>query len=388
MKKNIVILGSTGSIGSETLKIIKKYKKHFRIKLLSTNSNIKLVYQQAKLFNVKNIIVNDLDSYNKAKKLYKKSGIKFYNNFQIMHKFFKKKEIFYTMISIVGLVGLYPTLRMIKFSQNIAIANKEALICGWNLIKIKLDKDKTNFIPIDSEHFSIFSLLKNNTINNIEKIFITASGGPFLKYNKSKLLKANLYQALSHPNWVMGEKISIDSSTMMNKLFEVIEAKKIFNVPYKKIKILIHPKSYVHAIIKYNDGTTKLLLHEPDMRIPIHNSIFLKETKFIKSNSLNFKILNNLDFQTVDLKKFPLIGILEKLPKNDTLYETALVVINDYYVSSFLEKKITYIELVKKIKFQAENKIFTKFMRSKPKTIKDIYKTINYVNEKLNILGI
>ena len=274
MKKKIVILGSTGSIGRTTINIIKKDLKNFKIELLSTNKNIHKVFNQARQFKVKNIIVNDYQSYIKAKKKYKKYKIKFHNSFFVIDKLFKKKEIFYTMISVVGIDGLDPTIRSIKFSKNIAITNKESLICGWNLISKELKKYKTNFIPVDSEHFSIFSLIKNYHHTDIEKIYITASGGPFLNFSYSRILKAKLNDALNHPNWNMGKKISIDSSTMMNKLFEVIEAKKIFNITYSKIKILVHPKSYIHALVKFKSGITKILLHEPDMKIPIHNSIY------------------------------------------------------------------------------------------------------------------
>ena len=183
------------------------------------------------------------------------------------------------MVSIMGLDGLEPILKLIKYTQNIAIVNKEPLICGWDLIKKELKKYKTNFIPVDSEHFSIFELLKNSRNDVVEKIFITASGGPFLNFTKSRLSNVTIKDALNHPNWKMGKKISIDSATMMNKVFEVIEAKNIFNLDYNKISILIHPKSYIHAIIKFNNGQIKILAHEPNMKIPIHNSLYLKDVK-------------------------------------------------------------------------------------------------------------
>ena len=290
IKKKIVILGSTGSIGKNTINIIKKDKKNFDIKLLSTNKNISEVIKQAKEFRVKNIIISDYIKFNQAKKKYKKLDIHFHNSFSSIDKLFKKKEIFYSMVSIIGLNGLDPSIRLIKYCQNIAIINKESLICGWNLISNELKKNKTNFFPLDSEHFSLFSLLGKNSVKKIDKIFITASGGPFLNYNYSKLKKVKINEALNHPNWKMGKKISIDSSTMMNKLFEVIEAKKIFNIPYKKIKILIHPKSYVHALIKFNNGITKILIHEPSMKIPIHNSLYYFDDKELKTKQINFKI--------------------------------------------------------------------------------------------------
>ena len=157
------------------------------------------------------------------------------------------------MISIIGIDGLNPSLQLIKYSKNIAIVNKESIICGWNLIRKKLKKFKTNFIPIDSEHFSIYSLIQKNNDDLIDKVFITASGGPFLNSSTKRLKNIQKQDALNHPNWKMGKKISIDSSTMMNKVFEVIEAKKLFNLKYKDILILTHPKSYVHAIVKFTN---------------------------------------------------------------------------------------------------------------------------------------
>ena len=384
MRKKIAILGSTGSIGVETLKLIKKNKIEFDIRLLSTNTNVKKVYNQAKDFNVKDVIVTDLNSFKKAKYIYRDSNIKFYNSFSSIEKLFKKKELFYTMISIVGLDGLEPSLRLIKYSKNIAIINKESLICGWNLIYKNLKKHKTFFFPLDSEHFSIFSLMKNSSYRNLEKVIITASGGPFLDYNKIKFSKIKLSDALKHPNWHMGKKISIDSATMMNKLFEVIEAKKIFKLSYDIIDILIHPKSYVHSILKFNNGLTKILIHEPKMKIPIHNSLYYNEYKTIKSKKLDLKILNNLNFQSIDYKKFPLLKLIKKIPIKDSLFETVLVCVNDFFVEKFLQEKITYKELINNIYYFCNHKTFLKFKRISPTNIKDIYKTRNFVYEMLN----
>tara|TARA_Y100000996_G_scaffold411230_1_gene394987 strand:+ start:3087 stop:4253 length:1167 start_codon:yes stop_codon:yes gene_type:complete len=388
MKKKIAILGSTGSIGRNTIEVIKKDKKNFDIILLSTNKNVSLLIKQAKIFKVKNLIINDFKKYIEAKKKYKNSKFKFHNSFLVLDKLFKKKEIYYSMISLVGLDGLAPSLKLIKFSKNIAIVNKEAIICGWNLIKKALKKYNTHFIPIDSEHFSIFSIIDRNNNRNINKIYITASGGPFLNYTNSKLSTVTIKDALKHPNWSMGKKISIDSSTMMNKVFEVIEAKNIFNLDYNKIKILIHPKSYVHAIVKFNNGLTKMLIHDPSMKIPIHNSIYQNNEKEINSKKLELNILNDLKFKSIDTKKFPLVKILKNLPNNNSLYETALITINDYFVSKFLGNRIKFKELIKLIYEYSNNKNFTKLKRMPVKNIKDIVKIRDYVSLKLDTLGI
>ena len=184
--------------------------------------------------------------------------------------------------------------------------------------------------------------------NNIKKIYITASGGPFFVL-KNKRIKKTPKLATNHPNWNMGKKISTDSATLMNKVFEVIEAKNIFNSSYDKISILIHPKSYIHAIIKFKNGLIKFLIHEPDMKIPIYNSIYYEENKCLTTRSLDFKILNNLELKEIEQKKFPLVKLLNKLPSKSSLFETALVTINDYLVYKFLEKKINFQKLGKLI---------------------------------------
>ena len=244
--KKIIIFGSTGSIGTSLLNIIKKNKKDFTIELLTANKNYKKLIKQAKYFNVKNLIITDQNSFLKAIKIISNKNINIYKNFASFNKIFKNKKVDYTMSAITGLQGLKPTLDIIKFTKVIAIANKESIICGWNLIKKDLKKYKTKFIPVDSEHFSIWSLIKNDKYTNFEKIYLTASGGPFRNLPLNKFGSITPYKALKHPNWSMGKKISIDSATMMNKVFEVIEAKKIFDFKYNQLEILIHPQSYLH----------------------------------------------------------------------------------------------------------------------------------------------
>ena len=387
MMKKIAILGSTGSIGENTLRIIKKDKKNFNINLLSTNRNVNKIYKQAKDFRVKNIIISDLNSYKKAKIKFKRSKINIYNNFDHLNKIIKSKNDL-VMSAITGLNGLSPTLKSIKHTKKILIANKESIICGWNLINKELKKHKTDFIPVDSEHFSIWSLLQNYNPDNIEKIYITASGGPFLKLPKKQFSKISVKKALSHPNWRMGKKITIDSATLMNKVFEVIEAKNIFNLDYNKISILTHPKSYVHAIIKFKNGLTKLLLHDPDMKIPIFNAIYFSNLRKIKTSPLNLEIINNLELKDVNINKFPLVKLLKKLPKRSSLFETILITVNDYLVFKFLNKKINFKKLINLINRISNFKEFQKFKKIKPKNIDDIYKVRDYVSLKLDSLSV
>ena len=387
MKKKIAILGSTGSIGKSTIDIIRKNKKDFEVILLTTNNNHRELIKQVLEFKPKNIIINNEKKYLFLKKKFNKKSIKIFNNFKSFNSDFKNK-IDFTMSSISGLDGLKPTLEIIKFSKTIAIANKESIICAWNLIQKKLKKYKTKFIPVDSEHFSIWSLLDKNNRNNVEKVIITASGGPFLKLPLSKFNKIKPRNAIKHPTWKMGNKISVDSATLMNKVFEVIEAKKIFNLPYNKILILTHPHSYIHTIIKFKNGLIKILAHDPDMKIPIFNLLNSEGSKLIKTSQINLEILNNLNLKKVDTKKFMLVKILEKLPKNTTLFETVLITVNDYFVGKFLKKEVNFKKMIFLIDKYVKSKKFQKYKRIKPKNIEDIYRLRNYVSSKMDSLVI
>ena len=388
MKKKIAILGSTGSIGKTLIEVVKNDKKNFEIILLTTNENINELISQVKKFNVRNIIITNHEKFLLIKKIFKKNKINIFNDFSQINNILKNIKLDYTMNAISGIHGLDPTLKIIKFTKKIAIANKESIICGWSLIKKELKKNYTNFIPVDSEHFSIYSLMGNTTNKNVEKIFITASGGPFKSYplNKFKLITPKL--ALNHPNWKMGKKITIDSATMMNKVFEIIEAKKIFDIKYEKLSILVHPKSYVHAIVKFNNGLIKMLIHDTNMTIPIFNSIYSNNEKKIKSNNLNLSIINNLRFDRVDRKRFPIIKLLDKLPEKDSLYETIIVSANDTLVQLFLNKKIKFTDISKKLLKIIMQDEFTRYKYIKPKNVEQILKLNDYVSLKTTTLCI
>ena len=381
IKKKIAILGSTGSIGKTLLDIISKDNKNFEIILLTADTNYKLLYKQAKMFNVKNLIITNTKKFNLLKKINKKKDLNIYNDFKNLSRIFKRK-VDYSMSSIIGINGLEPTFNIIKYSKKIAIANKESIICGWNLINKELKKNKTQFVPVDSEHFSLWYGLQNLRIKNIENIYLTASGGPFSNISLNKFKSIKISQALKHPNWKMGKKISIDSATMINKVYEVIEARNIFNIDYKKIKILIHPKSYVHAILKFDNGLTKIIAHDTTMRIPIFNTLYSNNNKQLKSNTININSLNNLDFKIVELKRFPIVKLLNFLPLKQSLFETVIVSANDTLVELFLDNKIKFIDIQKKLFKIINKKKFLKFKNKYPKKIQDIVKLNNYVRLK------
>jgi len=382
MKKKIAILGSTGSIGKTLIEIIKKDKKNFDIVLLTADKNYKEIFKQAKIFNVKNLIITNEKSFNEIKK--KRLGkIKIFNNYNSFNNIFKKK-IDYVMSSISGIHGLEPTIKIIKHTKKIAIANKESIICGWHLIKKDLKKFKTTFIPVDSEHFSIFYALRGNKISNVNKIYLTASGGPLNNLPKAKFKNVKISEAVKHPNWKMGKKISVDSATMMNKVFEIIEAKKIFDLNYDKLDILVHPTSYVHAIIKFNDGMIKIIAHDTNMKIPIFNSLQNSNYDTIQTDKINIKKLNFLNFKKVDINKFPSIKILNKLQNKESLLETVIVLANDELVDLFLLKKINFTDINNILQKLIKMKEIVNLSKKRITGINSIISLNEFIRKKIN----
>mgnify|MGYP001394246042 CR=1 FL=1 len=384
MNKDIIILGSTGSIGTSTLNIIRRNKKKFNIKLLTANNNIKKILSQSIEFKVNKIVIQNKKKYIKFENQFKRNKIQVFFELEKALKSINKK-VHYTINAISGIDGLEPTIKIIKYTKNIAIANKESIICGWKFIKNTLKKNKTNFIPIDSEHFSIWSLIKNEKKKNIKKIYLTASGGPFLnkKLLNMKNVKAKL--ALKHPNWNMGKKISIDSATMMNKIFELIEAKKIFNLDINKFDIIIHPKSYIHAVVHFNNGLVKFLTHDTTMEVPIMNFLYLNNESFIyNGNNLNFELLNGINFINPDKKKFPFLNLIKIIPIKNSYFETILITINDELVTRYLRGEINYFSLNNNLLNMIKKPYFTKYYQSSPNNINDIKSMVNKVKNYLN----
>ena len=375
MIKNVVIMGSTGSIGTSSLKVLKNNKK-FKIYLLTTKSNVQKIYNQAIKFKVKNVIIEDEKKYLNFKKKFKLKNINLFLGIKNIRKILKSKKIDYVINSISGINGLEPTLNIIPNSKNILIANKETIICGWNIIKKKLIKYKTNFVPIDSEHFSIWKLIKNEPRSSIDKVILTASGGPFLLKSKRNLSNILPKDALNHPNWKMGKKISIDSSTMMNKIFEYIEAIKIFDLKKKDVSILIHPSSFIHAIVFFKHDIIKFLAHETNMTIPIANALQINKVGKQIVNKNLLKKFNEINFSTPKKKIFPLLSIIDLIPENTSYFETILITINDNLVYKYLNGSINYKSIHMNILRLINKPYLSKYYKLKPKNIYDIKKII------------
>ena len=379
MKKKICILGSTGSIGKSTLEIISKNRNDFDVILLSGNSNFRLLISQAKKFKPKYIYSSNFYLTEKIKYFCIKNKIIIINDLNLL----KKIKFDITIAGISGIAGLLPTLNVIKFSKKILIANKESIICGWKFIYKELKKNNCSFVPIDSEHFSIFNLIENKNVKSIKNIYLTASGGPFFGKNIN-LKKVTPFQAIKHPNWKMGKKISIDSANLMNKILEVIEASLIFNLPISKFKIIIHPQSLIHAVVEFKNGLSSMLYHHNDMKIPIANSLYSNfYINKASGNNLSFK--KNLSFHDADIKKIPSIKIL-KLTK--ILNDKGFILINslnEILVEKFMENKISFTDIVHKLLSILDSKAVKNYLKNHQiRHIKDVFKTYNFARSLIN----
>ncbi len=379
MKISISILGSTGSIGLNSLFIINKQRKNFNVNLLSANKNYRLISKQIKKYNPNYFVITDKEIFKKIKIKFKNKKTKILNDFEFK-RLKKKSDI--TISAIPGIAGLPPTLQMIKQSKKILIANKESIICGWELLKKNALKYKSKIIPVDSEHFSIMKLLENHKLNEIKKIYITASGGPFLNYKISQLKKIKPEQAIKHPKWKMGKKISVDSATLMNKILELIEAQKLFNLSNDQIDILLHPNSLVHAILELKNGLIKFIYHETSMIIPLANAIydgklFIKDFQKPKKNNL----FENLIFKKINKKIFPII----KLKKRANEHPSTSIIINasnEILVDQFLEKKIPFLSIFKIIMTILNDRNYKKYAIRNPKNITQINKIDSWARAK------
>ena len=381
MKKKIAILGSTGSIGKSTLEVIKKDKKNFNVVYLSANNNYKKLIQQAKEFNAKNVLIKNEKFYEIVRNSLKKNKTKVFSGNASINKIISGK-LDYTMSAIVGLAGLQPKIDIIKVSKTVAIANKETIICGWEILSKLIKKYKTKMLPVDSEHFSIMELTKGVSDKEIEEIIITASGGPFLNKQINRLKNTKPRDAINHPNWKMGKKISIDSANLMNKVFEVIEACKIFEFNKNKYRIMIHPQSYVHSIIRYKNGLIKMVLYNTDMKIPISNTLYGSKNNILNIRKIDAKILSKLSFKNVDVKQFPSIKLINKCLTLGVLTPTIVNAANEVLVSMFLNKKIGFLDIVSKINEIFKDKDFKKYATRNAASINDVKISDNWARLK------
>ena len=342
--RKIAVLGSTGSIGKQTLEVIEKNKDIFNLDLISANSNYKLLAEQANKFQPKVVIICDSSKVEKLNKLIKNSKIEIFHGESSLNDFSKYCELDTVVTAVVGKSGLIPTINAIKNNIDIALANKETLvIAGRNILDIVKNND-SKILPVDSEHSAIFQCLNGEDERDLEKIILTASGGPFRGKNIDFLNTVTVKEALNHPNWEMGEKITIDSSTLMNKGLEVIEAKFLFDVDIKNIDVIIHPESIIHSMVQFKDGSIIAQLGEPDMRLPIQYALGYPKRLSNSNKRYNF-IDSSLNFEKPCYKTFNNLRLAFEAAKKEGNAPCILNAANEIVVSAFLKEKIKFLDM-------------------------------------------
>ena len=341
--KNILLLGSTGSIGVNTLSVVENFKDDFNVVGICANKSIDKILEQTKLFNIDNVYIEDKDSREKFRAINTNKNIKIYES---IVDFINNIDFDILVNALVGYSGFIPTIEAIKRKKTIALANKETLVVGGDIIMPLAKEYGVDIIPIDSEHSAIFQIINHFKNIDIEKIIITASGGPFFNTPINEFKNITTAEALKHPTWSMGKKITIDSATMMNKGFEIIEAHHLFNVSYDKIEAIIHPQSIIHSMVEFTDGEIYAQLGVNDMRFPIQNALTYPNYKKTPFNRFDFKKYNTLNFFEVDFNKFKMLGLAYECGKLGGLYPAILNAANEVCVYAFLDEKIKFTDIV------------------------------------------
>lgn len=345
MIKNIAILGSTGSIGTQTLDIIDAHPELFKVSLLTANNNWELLAVQALKFRPAQVVIANEKYFNPLKDALKGTGIEISAGANALHNSVASDEIEMVLTALVGYSGLLPTLKAIENGKNIALANKETLVVAGQLVMEAARNNNVRIIPVDSEHSAIFQCLQGESHKNMAKILLTASGGPFRSFPREEMKNVTLKQALNHPNWNMGAKVTIDSATMMNKGFEMIEAKWLFDCEPKNIEILVHPQSIVHSMVEFIDGSVKAQLGVPDMHLPIQYALSFPERLPSVTRHLDWSKVQELTFEKPDKLKFPLLDFAFKAIEKGGNMPCILNAANEVAVKAFLNEKISFMEM-------------------------------------------
>ena len=356
MKKKIAILGSTGSIGTQTLEVISDHDDKFRVELLSANKNYELLIQQAKKYKPKAIIFGDITHKKILNENLKSESIDIFFGDDALNNFNQFCNPDLVVTALVGKSGLIPTINAIENNIDVALANKETLVVAGDIIMKLSEKNNVKIYPVDSEHSAIFQCLTGEDYNAIEKIILTASGGPFRNKKINEFKNITKQEALNHPNWEMGDKITIDSSTLMNKGLEVIEAKFLFNIDIDMIEVVIHPQSIIHSMVEFIDGSIKAQMGEPDMKLPIQYALGFPRRLENNYDRFNFFKNNKLTFEKPCLDTFQNLKLAFDAGKSGGNSPCILNASNEIVVEAFLQEKISYLDMTKIIK-ESLNKI-------------------------------
>jgi len=344
-KKQIAILGSTGSIGTQALGVINEHSDLFEVEVLTANNNSALLIEQAKKFKPNTVVITNEDKYKEVDDALFDLGIKVFAGAQSLEEVVEGENIDIVLTALVGYSGLKPTIRAIKAKKNIALANKETLVVAGDLITKLCQEYNVQIYPVDSEHSAIFQCLVGEVYNPIEKIYLTASGGPFRGWAKEKLQKIKKEQALKHPNWEMGAKITIDSATLMNKGLEVIEAKWLFDLKAEQIEVVVHPQSIIHSAVQFEDGSIKAQLGIPDMKLPIQYALGFPERLKNTFKRFNFMDYPNLTFEKPDAKTFRNLQLAYNAMEKGGNMPCILNAANEIAVAAFLQDKIGFLNM-------------------------------------------
>ncbi|QGU95215.1 1-deoxy-D-xylulose-5-phosphate reductoisomerase [Clostridium bovifaecis] len=384
--KNISILGATGSVGTQALDVIKNQDDKFKLVAFSSNKNFKKTIEIIEGFKPEYVAINDKNTFNKVKDYCRNNHIKIIvlEGMDGLIEISTLNEVDMVITSIVGMIGLVPTLEAIKSGKDIALANKETLVTGGELVIGAAKSYGVNILPVDSEHSAIFQCLQGNPLNSLNKILLTASGGPFRGKSRKELVDITPEQAIKHPKWNMGKKISIDSSTLMNKGLEVIEAHWLFNVDYDSIKVLVHPESIIHSMVEYKDGSIIAQLASTDMRLPIQYALNYPNREKCIVDRLDFYRIKNLTFDEPDLTNFKGLKLSYEAGKAGGIMPTILNSANEAAVDLFLNRKISYLQIIDLIE-----ECMNKFKNEKLSDLQVILVTENkvksFINSKYNI---
>lgn len=344
-KKRIAILGSTGSIGTQTLDVIRQHRDLFEVELISARSSVDALIAQAREFEAANVVICDERRYPPVAEALKGSRSKVWGGISSLCDLVRESSVDIVVGAMVGFSGLRPTLAALEAGKTVALANKETLVAAGPIVVETLRRHKGKILPVDSEHSAIFQCLLASGGNPVEKIHLTASGGPFRTWDREQIARATAAQALKHPNWDMGAKVTIDSATMMNKGLEVIEARWLFDVPAEKINVVVHPESIIHSMIEFKDGTIIAQLGCPDMREPIGFALSYPERITVGNRKLDFATLGSLTFQAPDLKRFPNLELAYEAIRRGGNAPCALNASNEVAVAAFLKGLISFYDI-------------------------------------------
>lgn len=347
--KKIAILGSTGSIGTQTLEVVRA-NGDLQVTALSAGSNISMLEEQIREFKPIYAVVYEEEKAKELKIKVADTGVKVLSGMEGLLTIASMKESDILVTAIVGMIGIRPTIAAIKAKKDIALANKETLVTAGHII-MKLAKEYgVNILPVDSEHSAIFQCLNGERHKEIDKLLITASGGPFRGRTKEQLQNVTVADALKHPNWAMGRKITIDSSTLVNKGLEVMEAKWLFDISFDKIEVVVQPQSVIHSMIQFVDGGIMAQLGTPDMRLPIQYALYYPERRPLDGERLDFAKLKNLTFEAPDVENFPALSMAYEAGRIGGSMPTVFNAANERAVAKFLDEKIAYLEIIEIIK--------------------------------------